>query len=148
MSKALSLGSVVCLVVIVSWGCRGESSTPDGGGPAGPSAEADRDDSGGQRDDGQESTEAVSVVYCGKCGQTKGTDACCASDAMVCAKCTLHQGSALCCKVPPEMAGKDICSKCGYVCKEDGSCCQGGADRCPDCGRHNDSPLCCKIDSA
>jgi hypothetical protein len=91
-------------------------------------------------------TALVSTVYCGKCGELKGTDSCCAADAATCASCDLHKGSALCCKVDGELAGKDVCGKCGL---EAGSadCCKTDAEQCPNCHLAASSPLCCKLHS-
>jgi hypothetical protein len=40
------------------------------------------------------------AALCGKCGQIKGTDACCKVDAPKCSKCGLAKGSPGCCKLP------------------------------------------------
>lgn len=91
-------------------------------------------------------TAKVSTVYCGKCGELKGSTKCCAADAATCESCQLHKGTALCCKVSGELAGKDVCGKCGL---EAGSanCCKADAEQCPKCHLAAASPLCCKVHS-
>jgi hypothetical protein len=43
--------------------------------------------------------ETKTTTLCGKCGQIKGTDACCKVDAQKCTKCGLTKGSPGCCKL-------------------------------------------------
>ena len=52
-------------------------------------------------------------LLCGKCGQVKGADKCCAKNAKVCKKCDFAKGSPACCKLH-KTDGKDItlCVKC------------------------------------
>lgn len=62
------------------------------------------------------------AIYCGKCGEVKGSEKCC-KEGEKCDKCGLHKGSALCCKELPEgAAGKDICSGCGQVAEANHQC--------------------------
>ena len=91
------------------------------------------------------STETKSVaVYCGKCGEEKGSDKCCA-DGEKCDKCGLHKGTALCCKhLPEDVAGKDICSGCGQV-ADSAHKCDPSAEKCDKCGLDKGSPACCKL---
>ncbi len=89
------------------------------------------------------STAYESATLCGKCGQMKGTEACCAEGAETCAGCSLHKGAPGCCKIE---AGTDatLCAGCGQV-KGSESCCAEGAETCAACGLHQGAPGCCKL---
>lgn len=102
-----------------------------------PGLSACRTDSGATRSVADRSTP---VVLCGKCGEVKGSDACCAADAEVCG-CGLHHGSPGCCKME-KGADATLCSHCGEVLGSE-KCCVAGAEVCPDCGMHAGSPGCC-----
>jgi hypothetical protein len=53
-------------------------------------------------------------VLCGKCGEIKGTEACCSKDAAKCKGCGLIKGSPGCCRIEK---GKDVelCGKCNEI---------------------------------
>lgn len=83
------------------------------------------------------------TVYCGKCGEVKGSDKCCAADAEKCS-CGMIKGSPLCCvKLSEDAKGKDLCGKCGHVHSADHRC-DADCETC-ECGLHKDSELCCKL---
>ena len=82
MKKFLASFALLALVAVVSLGC--SKATP----PVATTAPA----------------EVTKVNYapaslCGKCGEIKGTEACCAEGADVCSKCNLHKGAPGCCKM-------------------------------------------------
>lgn len=84
------------------------------------------------------------AIYCGKCGEVKGSDTCC-KDGEKCDKCAFHKGSALCCKhLPEDVAGKDICSGCGQTADAEHKC-DPNAEKCEKCGLDKGSPACCKL---
>ncbi|MBT3518373.1 MAG: hypothetical protein HOC41_08255 [Candidatus Marinimicrobia bacterium] len=85
--------------------------------------------------------EISSIVLCGNCGELKGTDVCCATDAIVCG-CGAHKGSPACCKI--ELSGQDVtlCNNCGQV-KGTDICCAKNAAKCDNCGKTKGSPGCC-----
>ena len=83
-------------------------------------------------------------MYCGLCGEVKGTDKCCAEGAEKC-ECGMQKGSALCCvELSDDAKGKDMCASCGHVADE-GHECDADCEKCTDCGLHKGSPLCCKV---
>ena len=65
------------------------------------------------KDAGETPAKAPKVI-CGKCGEIKGTEACCDKDAAVCTECGLIKGSPGCCKI---QKGKDaeMCAKCDQI---------------------------------
>ena len=83
------------------------------------------------------------VTLCGKCGQVKGSKACCKQGAEKCGRCGLAKGSPGCCRIPK---GKDVtlCGKCGQV-KGSDACCKKGTEKCKGCGLDKGSPGCCRI---
>jgi len=85
--------------------------------------------------------EKASIVLCGHCGQVKGSDVCCAKDAIVCS-CGAHKGSPVCCKI--KLSGQDVtlCNNCGSV-KGTDICCATDAVKCDNCGKTKGSPGCC-----
>ena len=125
MNKLLASMAVLSLVAVVAVGC-GKSTPPTTvTNPA-----------------------LTKVLYepaslCGKCGQIKGTDACCVEGAAVCEKCSLHTGAPGCCKLE---AGTDatLCVACGQI-KGTDVCCAEGAETCPNCQLAKGSPGCCKL---
>lgn len=91
---------------------------------------------------GAAGTDAVAQLsLCGKCGQVKGSAACCAQGAVTCAKCGLVKGSPGCCAITK---GTDavLCAKCGQV-KGSDACCAADAVKCAKCGLVKGSPGCC-----
>lgn len=132
MKKAVGLLAIVALASL--WGCGGDTTqTPT------PVTSFE--------DVGTDTTSFVAAVFCGKCGELKGSAVCCKEDVDVCEKCNLHKGSALCCKLPAELAGKDMCVKCGQVAGSE-LCCKEGAEICEKCSLQKGSPLCCKLTQA
>jgi hypothetical protein len=90
------------------------------------------------------------LVVCQKCGEFKGTAACCDPKAEKCDKCKLNKGSVGCCKdLKPPKGKKDVvvCPKCGEF-KGSGACCKPGAEKCGKCNLTKGSPGCCKTDAA
>ncbi len=147
MKNFIKLFALVAMASIVSWGC-----TPPEGGETpsnGTTTEQAHDHDGHEHADGDHAhADADSVVYCGKCGHTKGTEQCCAVDGEACAACEMHKGSALCCvTLGDDLKGKDLCGKCGHIAGSE-SCCAEGAAACEACGPHKGSPLCCKLEKA
>jgi hypothetical protein len=89
------------------------------------------------------------LVVCPKCGEFKGSAACCDPKAEKCGKCKLHKGSVGCCRdLKPLKGEKDVflCPKCGEF-KGTGECCKPGAKKCGKCGLTKGSPGCCKTDA-
>lgn len=137
MKRLFSLTVAIAFVSIMAWGCTKPTSSPAPSSNA--SAQADH-----EGHDLDTTTLAVSA-YCGKCGEVKGSDACCAEGAESCDKCGLHKGSTLCCVTLDEAAvGKDLCALCGQIAGSE-TCCDQDAEKCPDCGLAKGSPLCCKL---
>ncbi len=132
MNRAVVLLAIVALASV--WGCSGD--TTQMGTPV-----------TSFEDVGTDATTLVSAVFCGKCGELKGTADCCLEGAELCASCNLHKGSALCCKLPAGVAGKDMCAKCGDVAGSE-LCCKEGAEICEKCTLHKGSALCCKLTQA
>ena len=91
-------------------------------------------------------SEEIEVAdLCGDCGQTKGTDTCCAADGVKCESCGFHKGAPLCCKLnQADVAGKTLCGACGEV-KGAEKCCKDDAEVCKKCDLNKGSPLCCKL---
>jgi len=85
-----------------------------------------------------------SATLCGKCGEMKGSETCCAEGAEVCSECDLHKGSTGCCKMK---AGDDatLCGSCGEI-KGTEACCAEGAETCSKCSLHKGAPGCCKLE--
>ena len=86
------------------------------------------------------------VSICTNCGDVKGSDTCCAPDAVTCGGCGLHKGSIGCCQI--EKGSTEtvmVCTSCGYF-KGSDECCQDGGATCAGCGLKKGSPGCCKID--
>ncbi len=84
------------------------------------------------------------TVLCGKCGEIKGSDACCKTDAPKCDKCGLTKGSPGCCKMPAGGEDAELCAKCGEI-KGSDACCAKDAVKCEKCGLTKGSPGCCKM---
>jgi YHS domain-containing protein len=64
------------------------------------------------------------LALCGKCGEVKGTEVCCAKDAEICSKCNLHKGSPGCC-APAKAITKSGCTRtktCAKTCAKAASC--------------------------
>ena len=81
---------------------------------------------------------AASTTLCGKCGEVKGADKCCAADAKRCG-CGAIKGSPGCCNLAK--SGKDLTlCKCGAV-KGSDKCCDKSAKRCG-CGAIKGTPGC------
>ena len=133
----LSLVSVFALGFMI--GC-GETTDP-AANPESGSATASTDETS------SEEGYVHAALLCGKCGEEKGTDSCCAEDAEKCA-CGMTKGSALCCKeLGEDVAGKDICSGCGHAVEADEHHhCDEDCETCDKCGLHADAPACCKLD--
>ncbi len=68
---------------------------------------------------------AEEIVLCAKCGEEKGTDACCAPKAEKCTKCGEVKGTEKCCAPPVEK-----CTKCGLE-KGSAQCCKVEAAKAP-----------------
>jgi hypothetical protein len=94
-----------------------------------------------------DTTTTLATLYCGACGEAKGSENCCATGAETCATCGLHAGSALCCVVEGDLKGKDICAKCGHIAGST-DCCNPDHEKCAKCGLDTDSPLHCKLTTA
>lgn len=97
---------------------------------------------------GEEAVEATPVsteglALCGMCGQIKGSEACCAEEAVLCEKCGLVEGSPGCCLIEK---GEDValCTDCGQI-KGSEACCDPNAEKCEECGLAKGSPGCCAI---
>jgi YHS domain-containing protein len=88
--------------------------------------------------------EKVPTIVCGKCGEIKGAEKCCAKDAEKCAKCELNKGSAGCCKISSEGKDVELCAKCGAE-KGSEKCCAKDAEKCPKCELNKGSAGCCKL---
>jgi len=88
-----------------------------------------------------EDADVKPLVLCGKCGQVKGTDACCKAGQKTCAGCKLQKGSPGCCAVKKGTDAK-ICTECGEV-KGAAKCCKAeGRKKCEACGFLAGSPGC------
>ena len=97
--------------------------------------------------DGATTMPVALATLCGKCGEVKGSDNCCAAGAETCSGCGLHAGAPLrCAHLPEDAAGKDICQACGHV-AEEGHACDSDCEKCADCGMHKGAPACCKVKS-
>ena len=85
-------------------------------------------------------------ALCAKCGQIKGTKACCDEAAAKCDMCKLAKGSPACCKHLKLDGDKEVllCTKCGQV-KGTEACCAKDAQKCAACGLAKGSPACCKL---
>jgi len=85
-----------------------------------------------------------SATLCGKCGQVKGSESCCAEGAETCEACKLAKGAPGCCKIE---AGSDavLCAGCGQV-KGSETCCAEGAEKCAKCGLAKGAPGCCVLE--
>jgi hypothetical protein len=86
------------------------------------------------------------MTLCGKCGELKGSDACCKADAKVCDQCGLHKGSPGCCAGLTKGQDAQLCPKCGEI-KGTDKCCKADIESCKKCGMHKGSPChvaCCK----
>lgn len=132
-----NLSCVWCLLAVVAiaaWGCNKPADNGAGSGTNDTAANGSTD------------TVAVASVLCGKCGETKGSEACCV-EGTTCADCGLHAGTKLCCaELADDAKGQDICAECGHV-AADGHECDGDCEACADCGLHKGSPACCKLKS-
>lgn len=102
-------------------------------------------DSGATAASDSSTTTAEVAVLCGKCGENKTSEACCAEGEETCA-CGLHKDTPLCCVDLGEAAGKDICTGCGNVASADHTCPEDG-EICENCELHKGSPGCCKLKS-
>ena len=87
--------------------------------------------------------ETAEPLLCTKCGQVKGSKACCKPGVAKCAKCDLAKGSPGCCKIPAGVKQATLCVKCGQV-KGTAACCSREAAKCAKCGWSAGSPGCCK----
>ena len=60
------------------------------------------------------------VTVCVKCGETAGSEKCCAEDAAKCTKCGLHKGAPGCCRIGKDVEGKtveiEVRATCGAKC--------------------------------
>jgi hypothetical protein len=85
-------------------------------------------------------------ALCPKCGQIKGTKACCAKGAAKCGMCKLDKGSPACCQHLKLDGDKEVllCTKCGQI-EGTKACCAKGAKKCPMCKLDKGSPACCKL---
>jgi hypothetical protein len=153
MKKWTTLLSLVAVTCIVSWGCNAEpgGSTPnvtttDAAAPV-VDEHAGHDHEGHDHAGHDHELTLTAAKYCGKCGQAKGSESCCAKDAVVCDKCEFAKGSPLCCKVAKNADGKDFCGKCGQVAGSE-VCCAKDAVVCTKCNLAKGSPLCCKLVAA
>ena len=88
--------------------------------------------------------EAAPTIVCGKCGEIKGAEKCCAKDAEKCPKCKLNKGSIGCCKLSNDGKDVELCTKCGEV-KGSEKCCAKDAEKCPECKLNKGSVGCCKL---
>jgi len=131
MKKWFLQVNVILLSGLLLVGCGGD----DGGKTDGESSNADSN-----------TTEVSQVAdFCGDCGQTKGSDSCCAADGEKCESCGFHKGATLCCKLnQADVAGKVLCGKCGDA-KGSEKCCKEDAEACGKCGLNKGTPLCCKL---
>jgi len=90
-------------------------------------------------------TEAPLFALCNKCGEVKGTDACCKLGVAKCAKCGLTKGAPGCCKIPKgTLAPLALCTKCGEI-KGTDACCKPNVAKCGKCGMTKGAPGCCKL---
>lgn len=90
------------------------------------------------------------LTVCPKCGEFKGSAACCDPKAEKCGKCKLHKGSVGCCRDLKPLKGEKevvVCPKCGEF-MGTGECCKTGAIKCAKCGLTKGSPGCCKIEAS
>jgi len=150
MNSVRWTGIVLALALICFVGCQ---KPAENGGTTGGSTTGAPDESGSDSNtttsavEGSTDTMTVAAtILCGKCGEAKGSAACCAADAEVCA-CGKHKGSALCCvELSADAAGKDICKSCGHVAEADHTC-DASCEKCAECGLHKGSPACCKLKS-
>lgn len=129
--------AMLALTLILATGCNQSAEQSGGAG--------DSNATTGATSDAGSATETKTVaIYCGKCGEEKGTAKCC-QDAETCSKCGLHTGTALCCKhLPSEVAGKDICGGCGQVAEGEHAC-DPNAEKCDKCGLDKGAAACCKL---
>lgn len=88
------------------------------------------------------------VALCTKCGQIKGSAACCRPGQTLCSKCGLVKGSPGCCRIT-KGSSKPVylCAHCGQI-KGSVECCKPGQPTCTKCGLVKGSPGCCKIKKA
>lgn len=91
---------------------------------------------------GNRQAKAGQIVLCGKCGQVKGSAACCKPGAQACAGCGLQKGSPGCCAGFAKGADVTLCGQCGFV-KGSAACCKPGTGQtCALCGFIKGSPGC------
>lgn len=104
---------------------------------------------GGCKDDPTTSTVQAKTTtpLCLNCGQIKGSDQCCNSEAEKCEKCGLAKGSPGCCVIPKDAEKCELCNKCGQIAGSE-NCCAPDAEKCADCGLAKGSPGCCKLPKA
>ena len=151
--KKSSLGFVlVALFAIVSWGCNGGSGGGDSNTTSTSSSTGDHDHDHDHEHDHDHAHDSdttsinTSTILCGSCGESKGTESCCA-DGKKCGNCGLSEGSSLCCiKLPESSVGKDICGDCGHIAANVHKC-DSDCDKCTKCGLHAGAPACCKLNS-
>lgn len=109
-----------------------------------PASEGDGNATSAAADSATETVAATTTILCGKCGEEKGSTACCAADAETCS-CGMHKGTPLCCaSLGEEAKGQDVCKACGHLASA-GHACDKDCETCTDCGLHQGSPACCKL---
>ena len=110
-----------------------------------PTKAGTRNNTSNVADDKSSEAKITNAVLCGKCGQIKGSESCCADGQEACEKCSMHAGTMLCCvEIPEEFKGMDLCMKCGQVAGGEQFCAEG-AENCEKCGMHMGAVLCCKL---
>ncbi len=90
MQKNIALFMVLLLCGTLALGC---AKKADDGGAAPASGDNGGGGAEGEETSSMDTAMTTQVVFCGKCGHEKGSEACCADDCETC-ECGMHKGSA------------------------------------------------------